>query len=327
MVHKDPLSRFPAVRTRDPDELQERLSSLYAVRSVELLRNSKNFTACVNHRELQSVGLTYGRYGSALEAILGLTNFYVQGFPIRGRGEAVVDGRSTTVSKEGGLVGGPGALIRLKYSADFKHLILKIRPEALIKKLSALIGNPVNTPLKPSGQLDGPALEAERRLLQFAITEIDRADGTLSALFLAELEQALIVAFLCSNQHNYSHWLSGPLLTVAPWQVRRAEEYIEENWNQPITIEALAFVANTSARSLFSSFKKSRGCSPMSFVKQVRMRHAKAMLTTPEAETSVTSVAFACGFSNLGHFAKAYFQSFGELPSETLRAKKGSRAI
>jgi transcriptional regulator GlxA family with amidase domain len=57
------------------------------------------------------------------------------------------------------------------------------------------------------------------------------------------------------------------------------------------------------------------------------MRHAKAMLTTPEAGTSVTSVAFACGFSNLGHFAKDYFQGFGELPSETLRAKKGSRAI
>ncbi|MGD0531698.1 MAG: helix-turn-helix domain-containing protein [Methyloceanibacter sp.] len=69
------------------------------------------------------------------------------------------------------------------------------------------------------------------------------------------------------------------------------------------------------------------GCSPMLFVKQVRMRHAKAMLTTPEAGTSVTSVAFACGFSNLGHFAKDYFQGFGELPSETLRAKKGSRAI
>jgi transcriptional regulator GlxA family with amidase domain len=33
----------------------------------------------------------------------------------------------------------------------------------------------------------------------------------------------------------------------------------------------------------------------------------------------VTGVAFACGFQNLGHFARDYRLRFGELPSETLK--------
>lgn len=60
----------------------------------------------------------------------------------------------------------------------------------------------------------------------------------------------------------------------------------------------------------------------MVFVRQVRLRHAKAMLSHPTPETSVTSVGFLCGFSNLGHFARNYFEAFGEHPSQTLRSHR-----
>ena len=61
----------------------------------------------------------------------------------------------------------------------------------------------------------------------------------------------------------------------------------------------------------------------MNFVKQVRLKHAKEMLTAPAPNKSVTSVAFACGFGNLGHFASDYRRAFGEMPSETLAGAKG----
>jgi transcriptional regulator GlxA family with amidase domain len=48
------------------------------------------------------------------------------------------------------------------------------------------------------------------------------------------------------------------------------------------------------------------------------------MLMMPDKTTSVTSVAFDCGFTNLGHFAKDYGKYFGELPSETLNRTKGA---
>ena len=140
---------------------------------------------------------------------------------------------------------------------------------------------------------------------------------------LAELEQAILVAFLCGVDHNYGRLLNARPSGAAPWQVRRVEEYIEANWDQPVAIEALAIVANASARSIFHSFREHRSYSPSNFVKQVRLRHAGEMLNRPSDETSVTSVAFDCGFGNLGHFAKDYQQAFGETPSATLNRSKG----
>jgi AraC-like DNA-binding protein len=322
----EPLSRFPALRTRDVDELRQRLSGLFSVWSMDLGRGTqRTFEGRLNHRQLQDTGVTYARYGSALEVSLSQADFYLQGFPLRGHGSFVVDGSEGGVSRDHGIVGGPRADMRIKYSSDFEHLILRIEPQKLIKTLSGLIGRPVDPPLRMATNV-GPVPEmaaAQRRLFEFVVRELDRADAPLPKLVLAELEQALIVSFLNCNHHNYSHLLEGSTRPVAPWQVRLAEEYIEQNWDQPITVEALALVANASVRSLFYSFKKSRGVSPMAFVRQVRLQHPKEMLVSARPKTSVTSVASTCGFSNMGHFAKYYCAAFGEHPSATLRNSRG----
>lgn len=57
----------------------------------------------------------------------------------------------------------------------------------------------------------------------------------------------------------------------------------------------------------------------MTYVNRVRLRYAKAMLSNPTPLTTVTSVAFSCGFSNMGHFAHKYYEAFGEKPSDTLK--------
>ena len=62
----------------------------------------------------------------------------------------------------------------------------------------------------------------------------------------------------------------------------------------------------------------------MAFARMVRLRHARERLSAPDPETSVTTVAFACGFGNLGHFARDYREAFGERPSVTLSRAMGS---
>jgi transcriptional regulator GlxA family with amidase domain len=157
----------------------------------------------------------------------------------------------------------------------------------------------------------------------FIISELDRSEDDLPPLLLAEFDQALIVAYLCANRSNYSDILKRKRPVVAAWQVQRAIDYIEMNWDQPITIEALALATETSPRSLFATFKKSHGCSPMAFIRQVRLLHAREILSQGNPGTSVGSVALKCGFHNLGHFAKNYFARFGEHPSATFKRAKG----
>ena len=138
-------------------------------------------------------------------------------------------------------------------------------------------------------------------------------------LMLAELEQAILVSYLEAYEHNYSHLLRGRPRAAAPWQVKRAVDFIEAHWNEPLTIEALSVASQTSARSLFHLFRRTYGYSPMVYVNRVRLRHARDMLMCPAPGMTVTGIGIHCGFSNLGTFAQKYRQAFGENPSDTLR--------
>jgi transcriptional regulator GlxA family with amidase domain len=135
---------------------------------------------------------------------------------------------------------------------------------------------------------------------------------------LRELEQTILVAFLTANRHSFSHLLEREPKDTLSLHVRRAEDFIEAHWNQAITIEKLVEATGVGARAIFRAFQHTRGYSPMAFARMIRLRHAREMLSAPAMETSVTTIAFVCGFGNLGHFARDYRETFGERPSETL---------
>lgn len=286
---------------------------------------SRTFQGHFNYRQLHDVGLVYARYGSPLAVRVSQGDSYLQGFPLRGHGLYALEGTEGDASRHRGITMGPGTDLRLRYSEDFEHLILRIEPQRLVRTLSRLIDRPIDPPLRmTAGIAPNPAMAGQHRLVEFVVRELDRTDAPLPDLVLTELEQTLVLSYLTCNQHNYSHLLGdGPVRSAAPWQVRLAEQYIEQHWDQPMTIEALALATNASVRSLFYSIRKSRGVSPMVFLRQVRLRHAREMLAHAKPEASVTSVAYACGFSNLGHFARYYRSAFGEHPSATLKAARG----
>ena len=185
---------------------------------------------------------------------------------------------------------------------------------------------------KPRGALIldpfAPAIEPSSRVLRdltvFLANQLNSTAAKLPDAVLTELEQALMMAFLSAHRHNFSEFLEAPAKDAAPRVVRLAEEYIEASWNRAITIEELASQTNTSIRSLYAAFRKSRGYTPMAFAKTVRLQHAKKMLQEANQRTSVSEIAFKCGFGNLGHFANDFREMFGELPSEMLaRTRRG----
>lgn len=128
----------------------------------------------------------------------------------------------------------------------------------------------------------------------------------------------MIIQFLMTVRHQVVDQLHRTPSETSPEHVKRAEEFIEANWDQPITMESLTQVTGVSARTLFRTFEKLRGYSPMAFAKKVRIDRALAILRKPNASTTVTGVALAHGFLNPRRFAHDYWTMFGELPSEML---------
>ena len=322
-----PLRKYSIRGASSRDAFTSMLAKQFPDYVIELGPGAKEIRAQIGFCPLDRIQLFYGRYQSPFRFRARDSRSFMQSFPLRGSGEAVCNGIAMMSSASKGALAEPGA-ISFAPAPIYEDLVTSIDPEALLKTLSTLVGAPAvrRLRLELSNFETRPEARLSRGLVKLLVEELDADHSTPSPVVLAELEQAILVAFLFGNRHNYSDLLGGRPPGAAPWQVRRVEEYIEANWDQPITIEALAVVANASARSIFHSFKEHRRYSPMNFVKNVRLKHAREMLSARAHEMSVTSVAFACGFGNLGHFASDYKRAFGEMPSATqLRAKGGAR--
>jgi len=327
MAGKTLLGQHQILRTRDPDELLARMEPLFAVRQLEMPDAGRDFDCVLNHLPLHGISLTYARYGAPFTADVSQMSSFMQGFPVSGAGTVVWNGRKRSVNqRDGGIACDPGRDGRFRYDQNFSHLILKISPEALTRRLSLLLDQPIDPPLSLDGTVDPKRSAAQRRLVMFLAKEMSRRDR-LPELALREIEDAIIINFLYCNGHNYSARLKGALHAATPtsWHVRRAQEYMQQYWTEPLTIEMLAQVASTSVRNLFVQFHRATGVSPMVWLAQHRLRQARRLLTAAEPGTTVTGVGCVCGFSNMGNFAARYRAAFGERPSETLRFALKSR--
>jgi AraC-like DNA-binding protein len=322
-----PLDSFPIIRSRDVEEVREAVIDSYGALRLDLPRHAEGFDVRANQWQSQSVGLSYCGYGTPVELTFPAASFFRQQICLSGNSGLKVGRVEKQVTSEESYVVPPETPIEVAFAQGYEQLVLRIEGDALFSKLAALIGSTPSRKLVFNGMngFNGAGINNIRRLLTFFASELDSSSNLLSPT-IVELEQALIVSFLCNNPHNYSAFLESRSRPPASWQVRRAEEYVEAHWNRPITIEDLARETSSSARSLFRQFRKSRGQSPMAFLKDVRLRHARDILQRSGLSPSVTETAIACGFGNLGHFATDYFKRFGERPSDTVKRNKSVSA-
>jgi AraC-like DNA-binding protein len=101
--------------------------------------------------------------------------------------------------------------------------------------------------------------------------------------------------------------------------VRRCREYIDENLHESLSMEALAEATGTSTRTLFRSFTEVLGETPLYYVRQLRLHRIRHdLLTSIDAERTVTAIANRWGVTELGRFAGWYSDMFGERPSQTI---------
>jgi len=88
------------------------------------------------------------------------------------------------------------------------------------------------------------------------------------------------------------------------------------------SIEELALKNGVADRTLRRSFQRYYGLSRVEYLRLCRLHQARSLLMVgcPD-QTTVTKIAFELGFWDLGRFAGAYRELFGELPSATLRRR------
>ncbi len=100
--------------------------------------------------------------------------------------------------------------------------------------------------------------------------------------------------------------------------VERAEAYARAHASTRVPISRLCRVVGLSERGLRNAFYGVRGMSPKRRIVAERLEGARRALTDARTRPTVTGVATRYGFYELGRFAGAYKEAFGESPSETL---------
>jgi AraC-like DNA-binding protein len=171
-----------------------------------------------------------------------------------------------------------------------------------------------------------PAEAAMRRLMQLHGAAADLAEEAPERLGRAEvaraIEQQIIEAMADCLTHATHVTAPPPTQRVRRAIVDRFREMVSRNLDQPLYMPEVCIALGVPGRSLRFCCQELLGISPKRYLTLRRLHLARRALRVARAgETSVTEVATSLGFWQLGRFAVAYKQAFGESPQSTLRAQ------
>ncbi|AGZ41740.1 AraC family transcriptional regulator [Actinoplanes friuliensis] len=211
-----------------------------------------------------------------------------------------------------------------RWDAATRVLAIKIERPVLEAELERMLDAPVTTPLRLSPELDVSrgAGATWLRLAHLIAADAAQPEGLTGHPVLGRrLRESLVAGLLLAVPHNYRDRLERRRTTLAtPRAVQRAIEVIRADPARPFTVADLAAAAGVSARSLQDSFQRHLSTSPMAYLRDVRLAwvHDELRRADP-GRTTVTEVAYSCGFLHLGRFAGLYRSRYGVPPSATLR--------
>lgn len=103
----------------------------------------------------------------------------------------------------------------------------------------------------------------------------------------------------------------------------RVREYMEQNFNEQLSIGQLAQMANITPKYFVDLFKKTYGQSAMDFVTDLRINRAKRYLI--ESEEKLRDIALKVGYKDEFYFSRKFKKEVGVSPSEY--AKKSKRRV
>lgn len=116
-----------------------------------------------------------------------------------------------------------------------------------------------------------------------------------------------VVSLFSKSKSSYSYESS-------PVWVEQVKQYIQEYWDQPITLDELALITGLHKVSISKHFSKYTGYSITTYQRKIRVYKALELINSNKY--SLTEIAMRCGFSDQSHFIKFFKQYTNILPKK-----------
>lgn len=313
----DLLAGFPILRTDDLSEARAVVGKAFCDHRLDIRAGRLD----VRHDHVGGAALSLNVLGYGAEVDINpglLQRFYLLQLPLAGAARITHRGETVEAGVAMGTILNPDRDTRMVWGEGCRKLLLQVDKAHLERVAEDMLGGPLPgavrfDPRVDMGRAGGQQLRA--RVLSAARAA---SDGTLwrdSGLNEAWAERELAAALLENQPSNISHMLWRTRRTPTGREMRRALAFIHDHLADPIRVEDIARAAGVNARSLQLGFKAAFGCSPMRYLRDVRLDAARYRLMRRQGRESVTDAAFACGFTHLGRFSQDYRARFGHSPS------------
>jgi transcriptional regulator GlxA family with amidase domain len=105
---------------------------------------------------------------------------------------------------------------------------------------------------------------------------------------------------------------------LAPWQERRAKDFLMEHLAGDVSLTDLAHECALSRSHFSKAFKQSTGQAPHAWLTCQRVDSARRLLSKPEL--SIAQIAAACGFADQSHLTRVFVAHTGTSPARWRRS-------
>lgn len=116
--------------------------------------------------------------------------------------------------------------------------------------------------------------------------------------------------------------LAPPQPGYEPAAVARVKDYLEQHYATDISLDDLAHISQLSRYYLVRVFKAHTGMPPHAFLRQVRVRHAKALLAQGD---NIADIALATGFNDQSHLTRWFKRLWGYTPAHYRNSLQDNR--
>ena len=326
LFESPPLQRYLTHRSTDIEAINTAVAGFLCPHKVKTSGASAPAgDALIHHTPLPNGAIIYLVYGTEIRVDVSQLGFFLLELPL--------SGTSTTYYGDGRVLSGPGQAVvagpyqqfATEWTVDCSKLLIKLENNALESYLSTLLGRRQIRALDFDLGMDltTDTSASFLRTVQWILDDLEQPGSIINTAPLAGLQyQRMLMWSLLHCQHNnYSDELAAREPPQMPRYILDTVQYIQENYQQAISLDQLVEHANVSERTLLDGFKRYRDVSPMKLLKLTRLDFVHLALKEANGtENHVTDIALANGFSQLGKFSTEYKERFGESPSETLRA-------
>ena len=149
--------------------------------------------------------------------------------------------------------------------------------------------------------------------LAIAITNALRDGASEDGLYIDTIAQMMAVHLARSHSSRSRPVRILPAKPLAGWKMRRVIEYIEDNLEGDLSLQAMAAEVDISPLYLARAFKSAVGQSPHQYVLARRIERAKELLRN--TDLPVVDVALSSGFSSQSHLSHWFIRQVGVSPA------------